>query len=86
LLLRLLLERKIYEEQIREQGKPEHIAEKIVQGKLRKYFEDNTLMAQPFVKNPDQTIGELVTEVSARTGEKIEIARFVRMKVGETTG
>jgi elongation factor Ts len=79
-------ERKIYEEQIREQGKPEHIAEKIVQGKLRKYFEDNTLMAQPFVKNPDQTIGELVTEVSARTGEKIEIARFVRMKVGETTG
>jgi elongation factor Ts len=40
-------------------------------------------MAQPFVKNPDQTIEELVTEVAAKTGEKIEIARFVRMKVGE---
>ncbi|HIF39220.1 MAG TPA: translation elongation factor Ts [Gemmatimonadetes bacterium] len=77
-------ERRIYEEQVKEEGKPDHIAEKIVKGKLRKYFEENTLLAQPFVKNPDQTIAELVTEVSAKTGEKIEIARFVRMKVGET--
>ncbi len=77
-------ERRIYEEQVKEEGKPDHIAEKIVKGKLRKYFEENTLLAQPFVNNPDQTIAELVTEVSAKTGEKIEIARFVRMKVGET--
>jgi elongation factor Ts len=77
-------ERRIYEEQVKEEGKPDHIAGKIVKGKLRKYFEENTLLAQPFVKNPDQTIAELVTEVSAKTGEKIEIARFVRMKVGET--
>jgi elongation factor Ts len=76
-------ERKVYEEQVKEEGKPEHIAEKIVEGKMRKYFEENTLLAQPFVKNPDQTIAELVTEVSAKTGEKIEIARFVRMKIGE---
>jgi len=76
-------ERRIYEEQVKEEGKPDHIAEKIVKGKLRKYFEENTLLAQAFVKNPDQTIAELVTEVSAKTGEKIEIARFVRMKVGE---
>ena len=76
-------EKKVYEEQVKEEGKPDHIADKIVEGKLRKFFEENTLMAQPFVKNPDQTIEELVTEVAAKTGEKIEIARFVRMKVGE---
>lgn len=76
-------ERKVYEGQVKEEGKPEHIAEKIVEGKMRKYFEENTLLAQPFVKNPDQTIAELITEISAKTGEKIEVARFVRMKVGE---
>mgnify|MGYP001113774335 FL=1 len=76
-------ERKVYEEQVKEEGKPAHIVDKIVEGKLRKFFEENTLLAQPFVKNTEQTIGELVTEVSAKTGEKIEIARFVRMKIGE---
>ena len=76
-------EKKVYEEQVKEEGKPDHIADKIVEGKLRKFFEENTLLAQPFVKNPDQTIEELITEVAAKTGEKIEIARFVRMKVGE---
>jgi len=76
-------EKKVYEEQVKEEGKPDHIADKIVEGKLRKFFEENTLLAQPFVKNPDQTIEELITEVAAKTGEKIEIARVVRMKVGE---
>ena len=76
-------EKKVYEEQVKEEGKPDHIADKIVEGKLRKFFEENTLLAQPFVKNSDQTIEELITEVAAKTGEKIEIARFVRMKVGE---
>ena len=76
-------EKKVYEEQVKEEGKPDHIADKIVEGKLRKFFEENTLLAQPFVKNPDQTIEELITEVAAKTGEKLEIARFVRMKVGE---
>ena len=76
-------EKKVYEEQVKEEGKPDHIADKIVEGKLRKFFEENTLLAQPFVKNPDQTIEELITEVAAKTGEKIEIARFVPMKVGE---
>ena len=74
-------ERKEYEEQVKEEGKPAHIVDKIVEGKLRKFFEENTLLAQPFVKNTEQTIEELVTEVSANTGEKIEIARFVRMKM-----
>ncbi len=76
-------ERKVYEEQAKEQGKPDDIALKIVEGKLNKFFKETTLLAQPFVKNPDQTVGELITEMSAKTGEKIEVARFQRFKVGD---
>ncbi|MGD8320637.1 MAG: elongation factor Ts, partial [Gemmatimonadota bacterium] len=76
-------ERQVYLEQVKEEGKPEAIAQKIVEGKLQKFFKENTLLAQPFVKDPDKTIGELVTETAAKTGEKIEVARFARMKVGE---
>jgi elongation factor Ts len=76
-------ERAVYLEQVRNEGKPENIQDKIVEGKIRKFFEEVTLMKQPFVKNPDQTIEQLITEVSARTGEKISVARFVRYAVGE---
>ncbi len=76
-------ERAVYVEQVKEEGKPESIADKIVEGKLNKFFKQNTLLAQPFVKDSDKTIEELITEVSARTGEKIEVARFCRMKVGQ---
>jgi len=76
-------ERAIYLEQVKEEGKPENIAEKIVEGKLRKFFQESVLLEQPFVKDTDRTIAELITEVSAKTGEKIEVARFARFKVGE---
>jgi elongation factor Ts len=76
-------ERQVFLEQVKNEGKPEHIAEKIVEGKLRKFFEENSLLKQSFVKNPDQTVEELVTETSAKTGEKIEVARFARFQVGE---
>ena len=76
-------ERAVYVEQVKEEGKPDHIADKIVEGKLNKFFKQNTLLAQPFVKDSDKTIEELITEVSAHTGEKIEVARFCRMKVGQ---
>ena len=76
-------ERGIYLEQVKEEGKPDHIAEKIVEGKLQKFFKESALLAQPFVKDPDKTIEQLITEVSSKTGEKIEIARFARFKVGE---
>jgi elongation factor Ts len=76
-------ERKVYLEQAREEGKPDHIAEKIVEGRLNKFFKESTLLAQPFVKDPDKTIEQLITETSAKTGEKIEVARFARIKVGE---
>lgn len=76
-------ERGVFLEQVREEGKPEHLAEKIVEGKLQRFFKESTLLAQPFVKDPDKTIEQLITEVSAKTGEKIEVARFARFKVGE---
>ena len=75
-------ERAVYLEQVKEEGKPEHIAEKIVEGKLNKFFKESTLMAQPFVKDSDKTIEQLVTELSARTGEKMQVARFYRIKIG----
>ncbi len=77
-------ERQVFLEQVKNEGKPEHIAEKIVEGKLRKYFEENSLLKQSFVKDPDRTIENLITDASAKTGEKIEVARFARFQVGET--
>ncbi len=76
-------EKAVYLEQVRNEGKPEHIAEKIVEGKLKKFYQERTLLEQPFVKDSEKTIGQLVTEVSAKTGERIEVARFVRFGVGQ---
>ena len=76
-------ERAIYLEQAKNEGKPEHIAEKIVVGRLEKFYQENCLMEQVFVKNPDQTIGELVTEITAKIGEKITVRRFERFVLGE---
>ena len=76
-------EKAVYLEQVRNEGKPEAIQEKIVEGKLRKFFQENTLLEQAFVKDPDRTVTQLITDVSAQTGEKIEVARFARFAVGE---
>ena len=75
-------ERGVFLEQVKNEGKPEHIAEKIVEGKLRKFFEDSTLLKQAYVKDPDKSVEQLITEISAKTGEKIEVARFARFQVG----
>jgi elongation factor Ts len=76
-------ERHVYEEQVKEEGKPAAISGKIVEGKMQRFFRENTLLAQPFVKDPDKTIEQLVTEVSGKTGEKISVGRFARFKIGE---
>lgn len=76
-------ERAIYLEQAKNEGKPEHIAKKIVEGRMEKFYQENCLMEQVFVKNPDQTIGELVTEITAKIGEKITVRRFERFVLGE---
>ena len=75
-------ERGVYLEQVKQEGKPEAMHDKIVEGKLKRFFKDTTLMSQPFVKNPDQTVEQLVTEVSAKTGERVVVRRFVRYEIG----
>ena len=76
-------ERGVYREQVKEEGKPEQIRDKIVEGKIARFFKDAALVDQPFVKNPDQTVGELITQVSAKTGEKIAVRRFARFELGD---
>lgn len=63
--------------------KPEHIIEKMVEGRIEKYYKEVCLLEQPFVKNPDVTIEQLITEKVAKIGEKISVRRFVRYKLGE---
>ena len=75
-------ERAVYLEQVKQEGKPEAMHEKIVDGKIKRFFKDSTLMAQPFVKNPEQTVEQMITEVSAKTGERIVVRRFVRYELG----
>ena len=76
-------ERKLYAEQAREQGKPDDVIERIVQGKLEAFYKDNCLMDQPFVRDDTKTVGELVSETSSKVGEKVEVRRFARFKLGE---
>jgi elongation factor Ts len=76
-------ERSVYREQMRESGKPEKIWDKIVEGKLEKYFQEVVLLEQPFVKDPDITVGQLVTQAGAKTGENIVVRRFTRYALGE---
>jgi elongation factor Ts len=79
----LAKEKDIYETQAKESGKPENVIQKIVEGKINKFFADNTLLGQQYVKNPDITIQDLVNEMIAKTGENIVINRFVRFQLGE---
>jgi elongation factor Ts len=64
-------------------SKPDQVIDKIVEGRLNKFYEEAVLMDQPFVKDPAKTVGDLVTEKTAKTGEKISIRRFARYKMGE---
>jgi len=77
-------EKEIYATQASESGKPEKVIEKIVDGKLKKFFSEACLLEQPFVKNPDITIQDLLNEMIAKTGENIVIRRFVRFQLGDS--
>jgi elongation factor Ts len=76
-------ERELYKKQALNEGKPENIVEKIAEGKLKKYYEENCLLEQLFVKDSDKNIGDLVKENIAKIGENIVIKRFVRYVVGQ---
>lgn len=80
----LAKENDIYYTQAKESGKPENVLDKIVEGKMKKFFAESTLLEQQYVKNPDITIQDLLNEMIAKTGEKIVINRFVRYQLGET--
>ena len=75
-------EKDIFTTQALESGKPENIVEKIVTGKIDKYFSEVTLMDQKFVKNPDLSIQDLLNEIIAKIGENISIKKFARFQVG----
>ena len=76
-------EKDIYATQARESGKPEKIIDKIVEGKMKKYFSESCLMEQAYVKNPDITVQDLLNELMAKTGENIVISRFSRFQLGD---
>jgi elongation factor Ts len=76
-------ERKVYEEQARQEDKPEDVIPRIVDGKLEAFYRDTVLLDQPWVRDDSVTIGELISQASAKLGEKIEVGRFARFKVGE---
>ncbi len=76
-------EKEILAAQARNEGKPEKIIEKMVQGRVDKFYKEVCLLEQPFVKNPDITIEQLVNEKIAKIGEKISVRRFVRYKMGD---
>jgi elongation factor Ts len=76
-------EKTIMIDQVKATGKPEEIASKIVEGKMKKYYEEICLLKQPFVKDQTKTIEDLINEKIAKIGEKISIRRFVRYEMGE---
>src|SRR5690606_32673847 len=76
-------EKEILRAQALNEGKPEKIVEKIVEGRIGKYYQDVCLLEQPFVKDTDKTIQDIVNEQVATIGEKISIRRFVRYQMGE---
>ena len=76
-------EKEIYRAQVLEMGKPEKIADKIVDGKMQKYFKESCLMNQAYVRDPDMTIEDLLNEMIAKIGENISIKRFARFRIGE---
>jgi elongation factor Ts len=77
-------EREIYREQTLASGKPANIVDKIVDGKMEKFYSESVLLEQAFVKNPDQSVGELVAAKVGKIGENIRVRRFARFKLGES--
>ena len=76
-------EREIFRDQALASGKPAAVVEKIVIGKMEKYYGEFVLLEQPFVKDSDKTVGQMITEKVAKIGENIQVRRFVRFKLGE---
>jgi len=76
-------EKEIYADQARQSGKPDEIIEKMIEGRLNKFFQESVLLEQTFVKDPDKTVNDLITDAVAKLGENIVISRFSRFQLGE---
>ena len=76
-------EKEIYQAQTLELGKPENVVAKIVEGKMNKFYKENCLLNQPYVRDPELTVEDLLNELIAKIGENITIRRFVRFQTGE---
>jgi elongation factor Ts len=81
----LTKERHIFEEQAKVAGRPEHVIPNIVAGRLEKFYQEVCLLNQPFVKNPDVTVADLIKEKIAKVGENITVSRFIRFVLGEAS-
>lgn len=77
-------ERELQRRRVLDEGKKENVADKIVEGRMEKFYQEIVLMEQPFIKDDSKTIGQLLAEVVAEVGESIEIRRFARFALGET--
>jgi elongation factor Ts len=76
-------ERAIYREQAAAEGKPEKVLDRIVSGRMEKYYQDVCLLEQPFIKDPEKTVKDLLTGVATRVGERVSVRRFARFMLGE---
>ena len=76
-------EKRIYRQQALDEGKPEKIVDRIVEGKMDKYYSQTVLLEQPFVKDPDNTVEQMIVEKVAKIGENIQVRRFTRYVLGE---
>jgi elongation factor Ts len=76
-------ERRIFIEQVKESGKPDHLVDKIVAGKVEAFYKDVALVHQAWVREPKKSVGDLIKEASAKVGENIQVRRFVRFQMGE---
>lgn len=76
-------EKEIYRQQALDEGKPEHILDKIAEGRIAKFFEESCLMEQKYIRDPERKVKDLVVEEIARLGENIVVRRFARFSIGE---
>jgi elongation factor Ts len=77
-------EREIYRAQARQQGKPDKVIERIIEGQVERFYKDVCLLEQPFIKQPDRTVAELVRDAIVRLGENVAVRRFARFQLGES--
>ena len=77
-------EKNIFTEQAKSQGKPDNIIEKMVEGRINKFYQESCLMDQTYIKNPDQKVTDLITETISTLGENISINRYIRFAIGES--